>query len=358
MSDNKSAGKISPSEWEDLNSKLKGELFYDHGMRTIYSTDASSYRVFPQAVAMPRDAGDMREIVGFSKEKNVPITPRAAGTSLSGQPVGDGIVVDVGRHMTKVLEINKEEGWVRLEPGVIRNELNELLAPHGLFFGPETSTQNRAMIGGMMGNNSCGANSVVYRDSRRHLLEVKGFLADGSEVTFGELTRDEYEAKLAGDPSALETKLYLQINEMLASKDNLDAIVENFPSDSIFRRNTGYALDVMAKMEPFTEGGEPFNFCKLIAGSSGTLVFIYELKVNAEPLPPEHRNLVCINFKTLDASLRANIAVCKHEITACELIDDYTIECARENPLLSDELFFVKDKPGAVLLIVVAKDTE
>ena len=356
MSDNAlSTQKINPSDWDDLKSKLEGELFYDHGMRTIYSTDASSYRLLPQAVAMPKNSHDMREIVRFAKEKKVSITPRAAGTSLSGQPIGPGLVVDVGRHMTKVIEINKKEGWVRLEPGVIRNELNEVLEPEGLFFGPETSTQNRAMIGGMMGNNSCGANSVVYRDSRKHLLEVKGFLADGSEATFGELTPEEYEKKLAGDPSLLETKIYLQINEMLTNKDNVQAIKDNFPKDCIFRRNTGYALDELSKMEPFTKGGEPFNLCKLIAGSAGTLVFIYEFKVNAEPLPPAHRNLVCINFKTLDNSLRANIAVCKNEITACELIDDYTINCAKENPLLSDELFFVKDSPGAVLLIEVSK---
>ena len=349
---------VSTSQWDELKGKLKGDLFYDHGMRTLYATDASSYRVLPQAVSLPRDSEDMRRIVEFARDNNIPITPRAAGTSLSGQPIGWGLVVDVGRYMNRVLEINKEERWVRLEPGVIRNELNEVLEPEGLFFGPETSTQNRAMIGGMVGNNSCGANSVVYRDSRKHLLEVKGFLADGSEVTFSELTPDEFKAKCRGDGSLLETKLYNHINDMLSDKKNIDAINENFPKESIFRRNTGYALDVMSKMEPFTEGGEPFNFCKLIAGSAGTLVFIYELKVNVEPHPPEHRNLACINFKTLDDSLRANITVCKHNITACELIDDYTIECARENALLRDELFFVKDKPGAVLLIEVARDSE
>ncbi len=355
-SDNKST--ISPAKWDELKGQLKGDLFHDHSVRTLYATDASSYRVFPQAVAMPKDSEDMRRIVEFARDNNVPITPRAAGTSLSGQPIGRGLVVDVGRYMNKVLEINKDEKWVRLQPGVIRNELNEVLDPHGLFFGPETSTQNRAMIGGMMGNNSCGANSVVYRDSRKHLLEVKGFLADGTEVTFSELTPEEFKVKCGGGESLLETKLYNQINDILSDKKNIDAINDNFPKDCIFRRNTGYALDAMSKMEPFTKGGEPFNFCKLIAGSAGTLVFIYELKVNVVPHPPAYRNLACINFKTLDESLRANITVCKHDITSCELIDDYTIECARENALLRDELFFVKDKPGAVLLIEVTKDSE
>ena len=254
MSTENNSGKITTSKWQELKTRLKGDLFHDHGMRTLYATDASSYRVFPQAVCMPKDSEDMRTIVEFARDNQVPITPRAAGTSLSGQPIGDGLVVDVGRYMNRVLEVNKKEGWVRLEPGVIRNELNEYIKPDGLFFGPETSTQNRAMIGGMMGNNSCGANSVVYRDSRKHLLSVKGFLADGSEVEFKELTPKEFKAKCRGDGELLETKIYNQINDMLSDKSNMKEIKENFPKDCIFRRNTGYALDVMSQMKPFTRG--------------------------------------------------------------------------------------------------------
>ncbi len=359
MSENGSTtNKIESSQWDSLKQELTGDLHYSHTMRTLYATDASSYRMPPMAVALPKTDKDIKKLVDFAIEKNIPLTPRAAGTSLSGQPIGRGIVVDIGRYMNQVLEVNKEEKWVRLQPGVIRNELNEYLEPYGLFFGPETSTQNRAMIGGMIGNNSCGANSVVYRDSRKHLLEVKGFLADGSEIIFGELTNEEFEAKCNGNEDLLETQVYKQIKDMLSNQNNQKEIIDNFPDDCIFRRNTGYALDVMSKMEPFTDGGEPFNFCKLIAGSAGTLVFITELKVNLVPHPPEFRTLTCINFKTLDNALRANIAICKNEIMSCELIDDYTIECARENPLLSEELFFVKDKPGAVLIVEVAKDTE
>ncbi|MEQ9619767.1 MAG: FAD-linked oxidase C-terminal domain-containing protein [Deltaproteobacteria bacterium] len=354
----RNTAEINPSEWETLKQKLSGELHYDHAMRTLYATDASSYRMPPMAVAMPGTADDVKHLIDFAIKKDIPITPRAAGTSLSGQPIGRGIVVDVGRHMNKVLEINKEESWVRIEPGVIRNELNEYLEPYGLFFGPETSTQNRAMVGGMVGNNSCGANSVVYRDSRTHLLQVKGFLADGSPVTFRELTNEQFEAKCNGDETLLETKIYRQIKEMLSDRENINEINTNFPRDCIFRRNTGYALDIMAKMEPFNKGGAPFNFCKLIAGSAGTLIFITELKLNLVPHPPESRNLACINFKTLDNALRANITVSKHDIMACELIDDYTINCAKANPVLREELFFIKDNPGAVLIIEVARETE
>ncbi len=359
MSDSgRKTSEISPSEWNGLKQKLTGELYYDHTMRTLYATDASSYRMLPTAVSTPRTPCDIKHIIDFAKEKNIPVTPRAAGTSLSAQPIGSGIVIDISRHMNRILEVNRQERWVRLEPGIIRNELNEYLDPYGLFFGPETSTQNRAMIGGMVGNNSCGANSVVYRDSREHLLELKGFLADGSEVTFSELTNEEFEAKCNGDESLLETKIYRQIKDMFSDKGNIDEINANFPAESIFRRNTGYALDIMAKMEPFTKGGAPFNFCKLIAGSAGTLVFITELKVNVAPHPPRFSNLACINFKTLDDALRANIAVSKHDIMACELIDDYTINCAKKNPVLREELFFVKGEPGAVLIIEAARDTE
>ncbi len=359
MSENGTATyQIESSLWNSLKQQLAGDLHYSHTMRTLYATDASSYRMLPMAVALPKTHEDIKKLVDFAIETDIPLTPRAAGTSLSGQPIGRGIVVDIGRYMNQVIEVDKEEKWVRLQPGVIRNELNEYLEPYGLFFGPETSTQNRAMIGGMMGNNSCGANSVVYRDSRKHLLEVKGFLADGSEVIFGELTKEGFEEKCNGKKGLLETKLYCQIRDILSDQENQKEITANFPNECIFRRNTGYALDVMAKMEPFTEDGEPFNFCKLIAGSAGTLVFITELKVNLVPHPPEFRTLTCINFKTLDNALRANITICKHDIMSCELIDDYTIECARENPLLSEELFFVKDKPGAVLIVEVARDTK
>ena len=147
----------------ELKSTLKGELYFDHKFRSLYATDASSYRIMPIAVAMPKDSQDIKSIVEFARDYQVPVIPRTAGTSLSGQSIGGGLVVDVGRYMNQVLEVNKEERWVRLQPGVIRNELNEYLGPYGLFFGPETSTQNRAMIGGMVGNNSARISTAVFR---------------------------------------------------------------------------------------------------------------------------------------------------------------------------------------------------
>jgi len=163
-------------------------------MRALYATDASVYRALPLAVAYPKDAADIQKIVAFATERGVPLIPRAAGTSLAGQCVGEGLVVDVSRHMTAILEVNEKEQWVRLQPGVIRDELNRHLAPYGLYFGPNTSTANRCMMGGMVGNNSCGSTSIVYGSTRDHLLEVKAILSDGSAAVFRALTPEEFQA--------------------------------------------------------------------------------------------------------------------------------------------------------------------
>ena len=167
-----------------LGSMLEGDLFLDKTMRTLYATDASAYRELPLAVAIPKTESDIKKLIVFATAENTSLIPRTAGTSLAGQVVGNGIIVDVSKHFNGIIELNKEEKWVRVQPGVVRDELNMFLKPHGLFFGPETSTANRAMIGGMVGNNSCGSNSVVYRSVREHLLEVNAFLSDGTEATF------------------------------------------------------------------------------------------------------------------------------------------------------------------------------
>ena len=166
---------------QSLASELDGELFFDDTTRILYATDASAYREMPLAVAIPKSSARTYEkLIRFARAEKTSLIPRTAGTSLAGQVVGNGIVVDVSKYFTQIIEFNKEEKWVRVQPGVIRDELNMFLKPHGLLFGPETSTANRAMIGGMVGNNSCGSNSVVYRSTREHLLEVKAILSDGS----------------------------------------------------------------------------------------------------------------------------------------------------------------------------------
>jgi FAD/FMN-containing dehydrogenase/Fe-S oxidoreductase len=340
---------------EALSLELEGEFYYDEGMRILYATDASAYREMPLAVAMPKNISDLQKLISFARENNTSLIPRTAGTSLAGQVVGNGIIADVSKYFTSIIELNKEEGWVRVQPGVIRDELNMFLKPHGLFFGPETSTANRAMIGGMVGNNSCGSNSVVYRSTREHLLEAKALLSDGTAVTFGKLSKEQFNEKCSGQ--TLEAGLYRNIQEILSQKENQDEIRKEFPKKSVERRNTGYAIDLLLETAPFTEGAEDFNFCKLIAGSEGTLAFLTEIKLNVVPLPPKETGLLCVHFNSIDESLRANLIALKFHPSASELIDHYILECTKDNIEQRKNRFFVQGDPGAILVIEFTAET-
>jgi FAD/FMN-containing dehydrogenase/Fe-S oxidoreductase len=336
-----------------LATQLQGDLFDDVTMRTLYATDASAYREMPLAVAIPKTVDDIKQLIAFARKEKTSLIPRTAGTSLAGQVVGNGIIVDVSKYFTQIIELNTTEKWVRLQPGVVRDELNMFLKPHGLFFGPETSTANRAMIGGMVGNNSCGSNSVVYRSTREHLLEVKALLSDGSKATFNALSIDDFHTKCEGD--TLEASIYKSIRSLLSNYENQVEIQKEFPKKTIERRNTGYAIDVLLEAAPFTAGGEDFNFCKLIAGSEGTLAFITEIKLNVVPLPPKETGLLCVHFNSIDESLRANLIALKYKPSASELIDHYILECTKENKEQVKNRFFVQDDPGAILVIEFAR---
>ncbi|PIB37219.1 FAD-binding protein [Reichenbachiella sp. 5M10] len=339
-----------------LAQQLKGDLFLDETLRTLYATDASAYRELPLAVAMPVDKEDLRLLIQFANEHETSLIPRTAGTSLAGQVVGNGIVVDVSKHFHEVVEVNVEENWVRVQPGVIRDDLNRHLKPFGMFYGPETSTANRAMIGGMVGNNSCGSNSVVYGSARDHLLEVSGFLSDGSEVTFGEMSLQDFESKMEED--TLEGSIYRRVNELLQPAEVRTEIAKEFPKPSIPRRNTGYAVDLLAINQPFEPSGEAFNFCKLIAGSEGTLMFITELKVHAGAMPPKDKALVCIHCESIHESLLANLVGLKYEPHASELIDDIILQCTKENIEQQKNRFFVQGDPGAILVVELAAESD
>ena len=243
-----------------------------------------------------------------------------------------------------------------VEPGVVRDELNMFLKPHGLFYGPETSTANRAMIGGMVGNNSCGSNSVKYGSAREHLLEVDCILSDGTETSFTTLNLDEFHSKCEGN--TLENNIYKTVRSLLSNYDNQQEIRAHFPKQSIERRNTGYAVDMLMNAAPFVAGAADFNFCKLIAGSEGTLAFITKIKLNVVPLPPKNIGLLCVHFNSIDEALRANIIAMKYKPSASELIDHYILECTKENAEQNKNRFFVKGDPGAILVIEIAKDTK
>jgi FAD/FMN-containing dehydrogenase/Fe-S oxidoreductase len=283
------------------------------------------------------------------------LIPRTAGTSLAGQVVGEGIIVDVSKYFCEILEVNRAEQWVRVQPGVIRDDLNRHLKPFGLFFGPETSTANRAMIGGMIGNNSCGSNSVIYGSTREHLMEVETLLSDGSEVNFGPITAEEFVQRQNGD--TLEAGLYQSIFNELSNKEISDEIDEEFPKPSIPRRNTGYAVDLVKQTEPFIPGGDDFNFCKLIAGSEGTLAFTTAAKLSLDLLPPKEIALVCIHFKSIHEALLGNLVALEYHPSASELMDHYILECTKENKQQRENRFFVDGDPAAILVVELRRDS-
>ncbi|TNE58581.1 MAG: FAD-binding oxidoreductase [Bacteroidetes bacterium] len=333
----------------DLAQQLDGELHTDELHRRLYATDASIYRELPLAVAYPKHKQDIQALVRFAGKNGLSLIPRSAGTSLAGQCVGSGIVVDISRYMNQVLEINAQEGWVRLQPGVIRDELNLLLKPHGLFFGPNTSTANRCMLGGMVGNNSCGTTSIVYGSTRDHVLALDVVLSDGSEAQFSAISKTEFEKKQEGN--SLEARLYRQIAETLAGAETQAEIRREFPKPGIHRRNTGYAVDLLLESGVFTPGGPDFNFCTLLCGSEGTLAFTTEIKLHVDPLPAPHDVVLCAHFSSLSESLEAVVAAMQHQPTACELMDKLILDCTKANREQSKNRFFIEGDPAAVLMI-------
>ncbi|WP_416867856.1 MAG: FAD-binding and (Fe-S)-binding domain-containing protein [Imperialibacter sp.] len=339
-----------------FGSTLEGEFFIDNVLRRLYSTDASAYKEMPLAVAMPKSVSDIKKLIEFARQQKTSLIPRTAGTSLAGQVVGSGIVVDVSKYFTRILEVNKEERWVRLHPGVVRDDLNKHLAPFGLMFAPETSTANRAMVGGMVGNNSCGSNSVVYGSTREHLLEAKVILSDGSEAVFSPVDQDEFMKKVESN-SSLENKIYGALFDILNDPENQTEIEREFPKVSIPRRNTGYAMDMLLREKPFSEKGPDFNLCSLLAGSEGTLAFITELKLNLVPLPPKDRALVCVHYNTIEESLRGNLIALKYNPSACELIDKIILDCTRSNIEQNKNRFFIQGDPGAILVVEIGRET-
>ncbi len=332
-----------------LQSSLDGELHFDNLLRALYATDASVYREMPLAVAYPKTNDDVKKLIAFAREQGASLIPRSAGTSLAGQCVGSGIVVDVSKFWNKILEINVEERWVRVQPGVIRDELNEFLKKHGLFFGPNTSTANRCMIGGMVGNNSCGTTSIEYGATRDHLLEVEAILSDGSEVKFGSVSQEVFFEKTK--TATLEGQAYRHVFEKLSQPETQENIRREFPKPGIHRRNTGYAVDVLLEGKPFNPDGPDFNFCKLLAGSEGTLAFTTAVKLNLVPAPLPDPVVVAAHFTSLGECMEAVLVAMKHNPNQCELMDKAILDCTKGNIEQAKNRYFVEGDPAAVLMI-------
>lgn len=339
-----------------LGAEIKGDVFTDKASKLMYATDASVYRELPIAVILPHDKEDIKQIINFARQERISIIPRTAGTSLAGQVVGKGIVVDVSKYMTRIIELNETERWVRVEPGVVLDELNIFLSKKNLFFGPETSTANRCMIGGMVGNNACGAHSLIYGNTRDHTLSINTILSDGTEVEFKSFTKEEFSEKCKIE--SLEGEIYQQINSILSNPKNQKEITSQFPDKSIKRRNTGYALDLLLNSNPFIETAKDFNFCNLLAGSEGTLAFTTEIKLNLIPLPPKEKVLICVHFNSIKEALQGNIIALKHKPGAIELMDKTIMDCTKENLSQKNNRLFIHGDPKAILIIEFADESK
>jgi FAD/FMN-containing dehydrogenase/Fe-S oxidoreductase len=341
---------------KNLRQRFAGEIFSDDLHLLMYATDASAYREKPQAVCYPRTHEDIRLLIQLATGHGLTLIPRTAGTSLAGQVVGNGIVVDVSKHWTKILAVDPERKTVTVQPGVILDELNMEMKKYGLFFGPETSTSSRCMIGGMIGNNSCGAHSLIYGSTRDHLLSVDVILADGTETTFRELTMTEFDAKCSLENT--EGEIYRHIRDRLSDPQIQENIRREYPDLEIKRRNTGYAVDLLLETEPFTHGGPGFNMAKLIAGSEGTLAFITSATLNLVDVPPPVVQLICIHLNSVEESLKANLIALKHHPASVELMDGKILDLTKENPTQNKNRFFVQGNPGAILIVELTGNSE
>ena len=341
---------------DTLGRNLEGDLKHDKITTTIYSTDASVYKEEPAAVAWPKTVSDIRKILQFAVLEKSSVTLRAGGTSLAGQVVGSGIIIDISRYMNRILEINKDEMWVRVEPGVVLDELNLKLKEYGLFFGPETSTSNRCNIGGMVGNNACGSHSVVYGSTRDHTIEIKTLLSDGTEALFGPLNSKEFLEKCK--LSNLEGDLYRNINNILGDKINQQKIRDGYPDPKVHRRNTGYAIDLLLDSKVFDPvSDKKFNFCKLLAGSEGTLAVTTEIKLNVIPLPPANKALVCVHLNKRNEAFKANLIALKFKPSAVEMMDNRILKLTENNASQRNNRFFLEGEPGAILIVEFVRQT-
>ena len=346
---------ITNSVLEQLHKSLKGEVLFDDLHKTLYATDASVYRKIPFAVAFPKDENDIKVLIDFANKNSITLIPRTAGTSLAGQCVGDGIVVDVSKHFTNILEFDEQHKTITLQPGIVRDSLNVFLKPFGLFFGPNTSTSNRCMIGGMVGNNSSGSTSIKYGVTRDKVLKIDAILSDGSTATFEEISSDEFIEK--SKEKTLEGAIYKSIYTELTSESTQEEIKHEFPKETIHRRCTGYAIDEFLKSDLFG-GSEPtINVAKLLTGSEGTLAFSTAITLQLDDIPPKESIMVCSHFKSINESLKATLIAMNHTLYNCELMDKTILDCTKNNRELAKNRFFLQGDPEAVLMLEVSANT-
>ncbi len=339
-----------------LSNTLKGELFFDDLHKIIYATDASVYRKIPLAVSTPKTVDDLKKLIDFTSNNNTTLIPRAAGTSIAGQCVGDGIVVDISKHFTKIISFDEQQKTITVQPGIIRDELNHFLKPYGLFFSPNTSTSNCCMIGGMVGNNSSGTTSIQYGVTRDKIIGLKTILSDGSEAHFSPISSDEFIKKTT--EISLEGKIYKTIIDELSNPENQKEIIKEFPKKSIHRRNTGYAIDLLLSSDLFGGDKPTINLSQLLCGSEGTLAFTTEITLQLDDLPPKESVLVAVHFNSIDESMKAVVVAMKHNLFMCELMDKTILDCTKNNRTQTANRFFIEGDPKAILMLEVCANSQ
>ena len=347
---------LSTINQKELSEIIEGDVFFDNLHKIIYATDASVYRKIPLGVAYPKNSEDLKKIIDFAKKNNITTIPRTAGTSLAGQCVGEGLIVDVSKHFTKILAFDEHKKTVTVQPGIIRDELNLFLKPYGLFFGPNTSTSNRCMIGGMVGNNSSGTTSIKYGVTRDKVIELKTILSDSSEVVFNEINTAEFNQKRKG--SALENKIYQTIFNELSIKENQHEILKEFPKKEIHRRNNGYAVDALLNFELFGGTKSTVNLAALLTGSEGTLAFTTEITIQLDNLPPAKNIMVAAHFNSIQESMEAVVIAMKHNLYTCELMDKTVLDCTKNNREQLKNRFFVEGDPKAILMLEICTNSD
>jgi FAD/FMN-containing dehydrogenase len=338
------SGSPSSGLQRELEARIEGEVRFDDVSRALYSTDASVYRIDPCGVVVPRTREDVVRTVEIAARHGVSITARGGGTSQAGQAIGAGIQLDTSKYLNRVLEVNVAERWAWIEPGVVLDELNAQLKPHGLRFAPDISTASRATVGGMIANNSSGARSVLYGKTIDHVLELHVVLSDGSVAHFRPVDSVALDAACAA--TTLEARCYRTVRELAMSRR--DEIDRRFPK--VLRRVGGYNLD------EFVDPAKPFNLSKIVVGSEGTLGLVVAARVNLVPLPAA-KAVLTIEFEELLDALAATPLVLRHRPSAVEIMDRFILDHAKESPVL-DALrrSILLGDPGALLCVELYGD--
>jgi FAD/FMN-containing dehydrogenase/Fe-S oxidoreductase len=323
----------------ELEAAIDGEVRFDLLSRALYSTDASVYQIEPLGVVIPRSAEAVARAVSIAARHGVPITPRGGGTSQAGQSIGAGLVLDTSKYLNRILELNVDERWARVEPGVVLDDLNLALRPHGLRFAPDVSSASRATVGGMMANNSSGARSVIYGKTIDHVREQHVVLSDGGVAHFRPLSATELERAQFGD--GVEARAYRVVPELAAR--HAAEIDRRFPK--VLRRVGGYNLDA------FVDSSRPVDLSRILIGSEGTLGFILDAKIGLVPLPAA-KAVVAIEFERLLDALGATPLVLSHKPSAVEVMDDFILSHAKQNAALEAQRQMMVSSEGSALLCV------